>query len=254
MPKKRLDELCLEQGIASTLKEAQALIIAGKVTVEGQVSTKPGMVFRDMSTITSVTNPCPYVSRGGLKLQAALEQFHLDVCDRVVIDIGASTGGFTDCVLQRGARHVIAIDAGHGHLDWKLRNDPRVTCLERTNARYLDKTTLRSSIPEDILFPPSMVTIDVSFISLIKIVPAIHQIVGETVPFIVLIKPQFEAKRSEIESGGVVRNAETRRAIVDRVTTWLTNSGHQIIGGIDSPIAGPKGNVEYLCYFLSGKI
>ncbi|RTZ91467.1 MAG: TlyA family rRNA (cytidine-2'-O)-methyltransferase, partial [Deltaproteobacteria bacterium] len=187
-------------------------------------------------------NPLPYVSRGGLKLEAALKAFNLDVRDHVALDVGASTGGFTDCLLQHGAKRVYAVDVGYGQLDWKLRQDPRVIVIERTNARYLT----REIIPESI----QVATMDVSFISVTKIIPKIREFLSPGATLVCLVKPQFEVGKGEVGKGGIVKDPEKHRQVLEKIVTFCKELGFTILGWIPSPILGAKGNREFL---LAGK-
>lgn len=245
--KLRLDLLCVERGIAESRERARALILAGQVLVDGQVQSKAGTAIAADAEIVLKGEPMPYVSRGGLKLAGALDRFDLVIEGLVVLDVGASTGGFTDCLLQRGARHAICVDVGYGQLAWKLRQDPRVTNVERQNARNVDAEALRSRAPQD-AWPPELAVIDVSFISLTLVLPAVAAVLGGERPIVALLKPQFEAGRGELGKGGVVRDPEKRLAIIDRVLSWAREAGFEVVDGVDSEVAGPKGNVEYLVH------
>lgn len=210
--------------------------MAGLVRVAGEVRDKPGTLVEDSVPVEVSADPCPYASRGGLKLEAALDAFAIDPRGRAALDIGASTGGFTDCLLQRGAARVIAVDVGYGQLAWHLRRDPRVVVLERRNARYLQ--------PEDLPVVPDLATVDVSFISLRLILPAILRVVRPGSDVIALVKPQFEAGRGEVGKGGVVRDERVRRAAVEGVARFASATGFSVCGECESPLAGPKGNRE----------
>jgi 23S rRNA (cytidine1920-2'-O)/16S rRNA (cytidine1409-2'-O)-methyltransferase len=241
MTKERIDVLVAERGLTESRSKGQRLIRAGEVRVDGQIVDKPGTRVPVDAEITLEAKP-PFVSRGGKKLEAALARFPIDVSDAVIADVGASTGGFTDCMLQRGARKVYAIDAGYGQLHWKLRNDPRVVVMERTNARYLD------SLPEPIDF----VTADVSFISLNLILP---QAVGWLKPggqVMALIKPQFEAGPQDVEKGGVVRDSTVHRRVLEEVLGNAAELGLGLQGLMSSPLQGPAGNVEFLAWWQLG--
>lgn len=220
--------------------------MAGLVEVEGRRMDKPGSAVGRDAALT-VRGPAePFVSRGGRKLAAALDAFEVDVRDRVALDVGASTGGFTDCLLQRGARRVYAVDVGYGQLDHRLRQDPRVIVMERVNARHLPPDAL----PERV----DLVTVDVSFISLLKVVPALLPHLRPGGLLLPLIKPQFEAGRREVGAGGVVRDPELRRAVIEHVLAGLAELGLERLGCIDSPVAGPAGNIEALALLTrSGK-
>jgi len=217
---------------------AQALILAGKVRVGGDLASKPGTACPSDAQIEIVESDHPYVSRGGMKLAHALDQFHIAIVGAVAIDIGASTGGFTDCLLQRGAARVHAVDVGVGQLHWRLRNDPRVVVRERCNARYLK--------PDDFPERFNLAVMDVSFISLKKILPAIVSLLRPSADIVMLIKPQFEAGRREVGRKGVVRDPAIRRRILEDFWNAISEYGWTPIGLVASPIAGPAGNVEYL--------
>lgn len=238
--KERLDVLVARRGLAESREKAQRLIRAGQVSVNDQRATKPGIQYNETVSI-SVKQPPPYVSRGGEKLQAAFEAFDLDVTGLLCMDIGASTGGFTDCLLQHGAARVIAVDVGKGQLHWRLRNDPRVVVIEGLNARHLDPTEVPGT--------PGFATIDVSFISLTKVLPAVIGVVAPGAGIVALIKPQFEAGRAQVEKGGVVRAESVRQAVVDKIRQFIGQSpGLAWMGVCPSPLKGPAGNVEYLAY------
>jgi 23S rRNA (cytidine1920-2'-O)/16S rRNA (cytidine1409-2'-O)-methyltransferase len=247
--KKRLDVLLVEQGLAETRAQAQRLVRAGLVRVAGQVSDKPGTQVMVGAEVTLQARP-RFVGRGGEKLEAALARFGLDVAGVVAADVGASTGGFTDCLLQRGARRVYAIDVGYGQLDWRLRNDPRVVVMERTNARYLE------SLPE----PVGLVTADVSFISLRLILPVAVRWLPSPGPLggggegvvVALIKPQFEAGRREVGKGGVVRDPEVHRRVLEQVLGVAAGLDLGLRGLMPSPLRGPAGNAEFLGWWRLG--
>lgn len=242
--KKRLDVLLVERGLAPTRSKAQALVMAGEVLVDEQKADKPGTKIRTSAEI-SLVEPLPYVGRGGYKLAAALDAFGIEVAGRVCADVGASTGGFTDVLLQRGATRVYAIDVGYGQLDWKLRNHPRVVVMERTNARYL--TTLDE--------PVSLVSIDVSFISLKLILPSVQQWLvenGDAVDIVALIKPQFEAGRKQVGKGGVVKDPAVHYAVLADILGWAEKRNLIPAGIISSPISGATGNIEFLAWFRPG--
>jgi 23S rRNA (cytidine1920-2'-O)/16S rRNA (cytidine1409-2'-O)-methyltransferase len=240
--KERLDVLLVSRGLAESRSVAQKLILAGEVFVGDQRADKPGMSVAADAPIR-VRESLPFVSRGGNKLQAALDAFIMDVTGLVCADVGASTGGFTDCLLQHGAARVYAIDVGYGQLDWKLRNDPRVIVMERTNARYLD--TLRE--------PVDLVTIDASFISLTLILPAVTKWLQADGRVVTLIKPQFEAGREQVGRGGVVREAAIHADVLQRVLTWANEHGLTPTGLIRSPVLGPAGNIEFLARLERGR-
>jgi len=247
----RLDLLLLDLDLATSRQRAQALIAAGKVLVDEVPVTKARAQVPPDATVRVKAPDHPYVSRGGLKLAAALDTFDLGVEDLVVLDIGASTGGFTDCVLQRGARHVIAVDVGYGQLAWSLRQDPRVTCMERCNARRLTAAQVREALKNDSGWPPDMATMDVSFISLTKVLPAVKNVLGPGKPVVALVKPQFEAGRRDVGKGGVVRDPEARERAICKVLDWATAAGFEVLGRVDSTVPGPKGNVEALAWLTT---
>ena len=237
----RLDHLLVQRGLAASRSQAQALVLAGHVTVNEQPAPKPGArVPADIRV--SVHQPPPYVSRGGIKLEAALDAFQVSVTDAVCADVGASTGGFTDCLLQRGAARVYAIDVGYGQLAWKLRQDERVVVMEKINARYLE------ALPE----PVNIVTIDASFISLKLLFPAVVSWVTPGADVMPLIKPQFEAERDQVGKHGVVRAPEVHRGVLEKVTGYAMAWGLAVRGLIRSPITGPAGNVEFLMHLRQG--
>lgn len=251
-PKKekvRLDQRCVDLGLAPTRSRAQALIMAGKVLINGQLGTKAGTPVTMDTLITMRTADHPYVSRGGLKLEAALDAFQIPVKGCVALDVGASTGGFTDCLLQRGARHVIAVDVGHGQLHYRLRQDARVTCLEGVNARYLATEDLKTSLAQESLWPPNFATMDLSFISLTLVMSAVKNILLPHQPIIALVKPQFEAERHEVGNSGVIKDPIIREKAIQKVIAWAIDQGMKIEGRIPSPIHGPKGNIEELVLF-----
>jgi 23S rRNA (cytidine1920-2'-O)/16S rRNA (cytidine1409-2'-O)-methyltransferase len=238
MPKERLDVLVARRGLAESREQAQRLIMAGEVRVNGQVATKSGHRW-DESVGIEVRSPPPFVSRGGQKLAAALDHFALSVKGLVCLDVGSSTGGFTDCLLQNGAETVMAVDVGKGQLHWKLRNDPRVVVLEGRNARYLE--------PADLPLSPRFACADVSFISLTKILPAVKKVLVGPASVVTLIKPQFEAGRENVERGGVVRDPAIRADVVERIRAFGTDElGFGWVGVHESPLKGPAGNVEFL--------
>jgi 23S rRNA (cytidine1920-2'-O)/16S rRNA (cytidine1409-2'-O)-methyltransferase len=242
MARERLDKLVVDRGLAPTRARAQALILAGKVTVDGQVVSKAGTTVAMDAEVALREEDHPYVSRGALKLVAALDAFAVDPTGCVCLDIGASTGGFTDLLLRRGARKVYAIDVGYGQLAWSLRQDPRVVVLERENVRELDA----AKVPE----PCDLAVIDVSFISLTLVLPKVRELLrppaGKSV--IALVKPQFEAGREHVGKGGVVRDPAARQGAVDKVATWAAANGFTVGATIESPIHGPAGNIEILLH------
>jgi 23S rRNA (cytidine1920-2'-O)/16S rRNA (cytidine1409-2'-O)-methyltransferase len=240
----RLDQLLVQRGMAESREKAKAMIMAGEVDVDGLRADKPGHLFPSSSSITLKKIPHSYLSRGGLKLEAALDHFLIDVNGLTLLDIGASTGGFTDCLLRRGARKVIAVDVGYGQLHWKLRNDPRVRILEKTNARHL--------MPRDIGEDVNGAVIDVSFISLKIVVPPVSRLLLDNSFIVALIKPQFEAGKRRVGKGGVVRDPSVHREVIDDLGGFFEGQGWNVAGCIPSPISGPKGNREFLIYMKRG--
>jgi 23S rRNA (cytidine1920-2'-O)/16S rRNA (cytidine1409-2'-O)-methyltransferase len=237
-----LDALVVERGLAETRARAQAVILGGGITVDGIVTTKPGIPVPPDAVIALVSEPMPYVSRGGLKLEHALESFDLVVEGTVAMDVGASTGGFTDVLLKRGAVRVYAIDVGYGQLAWALRNDPRVVVMERTNIRHVE------SLPEEI----ELAVVDVSFISLRTVLPAFAPLLTERADVVALIKPQFEAGRGQVGKKGVVRDPLVWQRVLEDVLSAASASGWRIAGLERSPILGPAGNVEFLAHLRRG--
>lgn len=244
MKKERLDVLLVNRGMFESRAKAQAAVMAGQVLVNEQKIDKPGTPVAPEVTIRLLGNKLPYVSRGGLKLEKALQIFPISVEGKVVADIGASTGGFTDCALQNGAVKVYAIDVGYGQLAWKLRNDERVVNMERTNVRYLEA----DSLPEQV----DAATIDVAFISLDKILPAVHKILKPEGFVVALIKPQFEAGKENVGKKGVVRDAAVHEQVINNVISFAKSEGFGIAGLDFSPIKGPEGNIEYLLHMTLG--
>ena len=243
MNRTRLDTLLVDRGLVATRERARALILAGDVRVDGTVVTKAGTAVANEAELTLAAPDHPYVGRGGLKLAHALDAFGIVVADRLALDIGASTGGFTDVMLQRGARRVVALDVGHGQLDWKIRSDPRVVTLERINARTLTPAML----PEDArLF--DLVTMDVSFISLRHILPVVPGLLAADADVVALVKPQFEAGREEVGKGGIVRDDAVRARVVEEVAAVADRLGLARIAVVESPIAGMEGNREFLMH------
>lgn len=238
--KLRLDQLLFKKGITESREKARALILEGKIIVNGNKIEKPGTMVDENSEIRLCGETLPYVSRGGLKLEHAIREFSIDVKDKVVMDVGASTGGFTDCLLQHGAKKIYAIDVGYGQLAWKLRVDPRVVPIERTNIRYLS----RDKIPEDI----DIATVDVSFISLKLVIPKVLEFLHHKGEIVALIKPQFEVGKGEVDSGGVVRDSEKRLKTVEEIKKFFETLHLKVMGVVESPIRGQKGNIEYLIY------
>lgn len=244
MTKVRLDVEMVNRGLCPSREKARALILAGEVRINGMRAEKAGQEVAEEAEIVVVQDAVPFVSRGGLKLDKAIRTFPIDLHDRVCADIGASTGGFTDVMLKNGAKHVYSIDVGYGQLDWTLRNDPRVTVMERTNARFMDP----GWFPE----PISFASIDVSFISLRLILPPLYHCLPEGGETVALIKPQFEAGRSEIGKNGVVRDAAVHERVIRDIVAFSESIGFTVQGLSFSPITGPKGNVEFLLYIFKG--
>ncbi len=236
--KERIDKILVDRGLAQSRERARALIMAGKVVVAGHAAEKPGQMVPLDAEVRLKGEILPFVSRGGLKLQKALDEFNIDVHGLVALDVGASTGGFTDCLLQRGARKVLAVDVGYGQLAWKLRQDERVVNMEKTNIRYLT--------PDRLADVPDIAVIDASFISLAKVLPAVMALVCEGGPIIALIKPQFEVGRGEVGKGGVVRDAEKHREVIETISSFAAALGLKVGGITESPVLGPKGNREFL--------
>ena len=243
MKRVRLDTLLLERGLVTSRERARALILAGDVRVNGAVATKAGTGVAQDVEVTLATPDHPYVGRGGLKLAHALDVFHIQVEGKLALDIGASTGGFTDVMLQRGARTVVALDVGHGQLDWKIRSDPRVVTIERTNARALTETALPANARAF-----DVVTVDVSFISLRHILPVVPPLLLPGADVVALVKPQFEARRGEVGKGGIVRDDAVRQRVVEEVAVAADALGLTRVAVVDSPIAGMEGNREYLMH------
>lgn len=241
MSKKRLDIILTEGGYAPSREKAKIMLMSGIVYVNGQKEDKPGSTFDpEKITLEVRGETLRYVSRGGLKLEKALSVFPISLKGAVCMDIGSSTGGFTDCMLQNGAAHVYSIDVGYGQLDWKLRQDPRVTCMEKTNFRYLKA--------EDLDAVPNFASCDVSFISLSKILPAAAAILPAGAQMVCLIKPQFEAGREKVGKKGVVRDPSVHREVIEQAVGYARNDGFRLLGLDFSPIRGPEGNIEYLMH------
>lgn len=236
--KKRLDVLLTEQGYAETRSKAQAIIMSGLVYVDGQKADKPGISYEESVSLEVRGAVCPYVSRGGLKLEKALRDFGVKPEGYVCSDSGASTGGFTDCLLQQGASKVFAIDVGYGQLDWKIRSDPRVVVMERTNIRYVT--------PEQLGEPLDLSVVDVSFISLKIVLPAIKALLKPTGQVLCLIKPQFEAGKEKVGKKGVVRDPATHKEVLDSFVQLAQELDFRILGLTFSPVKGPEGNIEFL--------
>lgn len=239
--KERLDVLLVKQGLADSREKAKACIMSGEVFVNGIREDKAGSAFEESKVTIEVRGRAmPYVSRGGFKLEKALKQFPLSVRDKICMDIGASTGGFTDCMLQNGAAKVYSVDVGHGQLDWKLRTDERVVCMEKTNFRYMKQGDI-----EDFL---DFASVDVSFISLTKILVPARELLKDHGQMVCLIKPQFEAGREKVGKKGVVRDAAVHREVIEKVLDFAESSGFLVKGLDFSPIKGPEGNIEYLAF------
>ncbi|MCD6389256.1 MAG: TlyA family RNA methyltransferase [Desulfobulbaceae bacterium] len=239
----RLDKLLLVRNLAPTRQKAQALIVAGLVRVDGQPADKAGSMFSSDCRVEVKGPSCPFVSRGGLKLAKGLEYFRIDPAGLICADIGASTGGFTDCLLQHKAAKVYAVDVGYGQLDWKLRQDERVVVMERTNARYLQ--------PGDIEMNLDLAVIDAAFISLKLLIPPLLPFFAGPVSILALIKPQFEVGRGKVGKGGVVRDPVLHQEVIDDLLNFTKGLGLTDRGVTDSPILGPKGNREFLAHFVS---
>jgi 23S rRNA (cytidine1920-2'-O)/16S rRNA (cytidine1409-2'-O)-methyltransferase len=250
--KMRLDKLIVQRGLASSRERAQALVLAGRVLVNEQKIDKAGATVEEDAQLRMLGDDMPFVSRGGLKLARAIEHWQIDVRGKVCMDIGASTGGFTDCLLQNGAAQVIAVDTGYGQIDVKLRSDPRVRLLEKTNARYLTADLIW---PDGIeRRPVGFVAMDVSFISATLVLPAVVQCVRGSGPFqiVVLVKPQFEVGRENVGKGGIVRDPDAQQMAVERVRAMVTELGGIEVEVIDSPILGAEGNREFLLHARFG--
>ena len=244
--KERLDRVLVEKGLAGSRQRAQALIMAGRVLVEEKRMEKAGVKVDPDANIRIKGDDILYVSRGGTKLEKALREFRVEVGRKTVIDVGASTGGFTDCLLKQGAAKVYAVDVGYGQLAWKLREDPRVVCLDKTNIRYLS--------PEKITEPVDLAVIDTSFISLEKVLPKVSELLRESGEIVALIKPQFEVGKGQVGKGGIVRDADKQQDVVRRISGFAKKIGLFTAGVIESPIPGQKGNKEFFIYLKKGKV
>ncbi|MEJ2695027.1 MAG: TlyA family RNA methyltransferase [Candidatus Sulfobium sp.] len=238
--KERLDKVLVDRGIVKSRERAKALIMEGRVFVDGSRVAKAGAPVSADADVAVKGADIPFVSRGGLKLQAALDFFSIDPSGAVAMDIGCSTGGFTDCLLKRGARKVYGVDVGYGQFDWTLRKDPRVVLFEKTNIRYLD----RDAVGE----PVDLAVIDVSFISLLKVLPRAFQFLKENGSVLALVKPQFEVERGKVGKGGVVKDEAVRLSAVEKVRRGAEETGFSVIGDFQSPLPGQKGNREYFVY------
>jgi 23S rRNA (cytidine1920-2'-O)/16S rRNA (cytidine1409-2'-O)-methyltransferase len=235
----RLDLLLVQKGLAESREKARAMIMAGLVEVDKVAANKPGYLVAPLSNL-SVKKPLPYVSRGGLKLEAALDTFSLDVKDRVLLDVGASTGGFTDCLLQRGAKRVVAVDVGYGQFHWRLRQDPRVVLLEKTNIRNLTPAVVQEDLDGAV--------IDVSFISLKLVLPAVSQFLKPQAFVVALVKPQFEVGKGQVGKGGVVRDPALHQEVLNSLCSFFREVGWKVKEQMPSPVLGPKGNKEFLVH------
>lgn len=238
--KERLDVVLVEKGLCSSREKAKKMIMAGLVFVDHQREDKAGTMIDPDKEILVKEDPNPYVSRGGLKLHKAVKKYDIDLENKICMDIGASTGGFTDCMLQHGAKKVYSVDVGYGQLDWKLRSDERVVCLEKTNVRYITK----EQVPDLLDF----VSVDVSFISLLKVLPAVLPLMTGTTQMVCLIKPQFEAGRENIGKKGVVKDPKVHEEVIIKVTEAILELGFSLQALDYSPITGPEGNIEFLFY------
>ncbi len=238
--KERLDVLLVKKGLAESREKAKAIIMSGNVFVKGMREDKAGSMFDETADIEVRGHVLKYVSRGGLKLEKAMDNFDVVLEGKVCMDVGSSTGGFTDCMLQNGAVKVYSVDVGHGQLAWKLRQDPRVVCMEKTNIRYV--------VPEDIQEPPAFVSIDVSFISLTKVLPPVKQLMTPDGQIVCLIKPQFEAGREKVGKKGVVRDRAVHEEVIEKIADFAGSIGFELLNLEFSPVKGPEGNIEYLLH------
>ncbi len=239
-----LDQLLLDRALAEDLSAARAMILAGEVYLNGKLADKPGSCFSSSATL-HLREKCPYVSRGGIKLAAGLDYFQIAVDGAVCADLGASSGGFTDCLLQRGAKKVFAVDVGYGQLAWKLRQDPRVKVIERFNARRITPAEIDNAALD-------LAVLDLSFISLTTILPAVFRLFADKLAVVALIKPQFELPREDVEAGGVVKSPLLHNRAVEKIESFVRSAALTSHGVIVSPITGPKGNREFLIYITSG--
>ena len=240
MSKERLDVLLVSRGLAESREKAKAIIMSGNVYVDGQKEDKAGTSFNDKVNIEVKGNTLKYVSRGGLKLEKAMANFDVTLEGKICMDVGSSTGGFTDCMLQNGAVRVYAVDVGHGQLAWKLRNDERVVCMEKTNIRYVTP----DDIPDKIQFS----SIDVSFISLTKVLGPVKELLSDDGQIVCLIKPQFEAGREKVGKHGVVRDKAVHLEVINKVIEYAVSIGFEVLNLEFSPVKGPEGNIEYLLH------
>ena len=240
MAKERLDVLLVSRGLAESREKATAIIMSGNVYVDGQKEDKAGSNFPAEAVIEVRGNTLKYVSRGGLKLEKAMENFDVTLAGKICMDVGSSTGGFTDCMLQNGAVKVYAVDVGHGQLAWKLRNDERVVCMEKTNIRYVT--------PEDVADKINFSSIDVSFISLTKVLGPVKELLSDDGQIVCLIKPQFEAGREKVGKHGVVRDSAVHLEVIEKVIDFAISIGFEVLNLEFSPVKGPEGNIEYLLH------
>jgi 23S rRNA (cytidine1920-2'-O)/16S rRNA (cytidine1409-2'-O)-methyltransferase len=242
MPRERIDKLLVDRGLADSRTKAQALVMAGAVLVDEQLIHKPSELFSHDANIRIKESATQrYVSRAGTKLEAALREFNLDVSGFACLDVGASTGGFTDCLLQHGAKKVVALDVGHNQLDWKIRNDPRVEVREEVNARHLTSDDFAENF--------DLITIDVSFISLTKILPAVVPLLTKAGRIVALIKPQFEVGKGEVGKGGIVKDPSQHQRVISEVNAVAESLGLKVTGVMESPIKGADGNIEFLALY-----
>jgi len=237
MAKARLDKYLFDTDFAENIESAKALIMSGRVLVNGQKIDKAGALIEADADVRIIGEDIKYVSRGGIKLEKAISEFNINVKDKIALDVGASTGGFTDCLLQSGAKKVYAVDVGYGILAWKLRNDPRIVNIEKTNIRYLDKSFIKEKA--------EIITIDVSFISLTKVIPVVMDLLKPQGIIIALIKPQFELTKEEVGEGGIVRDVKKHEEAIGKIKNLSISLGLEIKGVIESPILGQKGNREF---------
>jgi 23S rRNA (cytidine1920-2'-O)/16S rRNA (cytidine1409-2'-O)-methyltransferase len=238
--KDRLDKILVDRGLVQSRERAKALIMEGNVCVDSVTVTKAGAMIKTASEIRLKKEEMPFVSRGGLKLKSAIEFFNVDLKDKTAMDVGISTGGFTDCMLQAGAKKIYGIDVGYGQVAWLLRNDPRLVLFEKTNIRYLPKEKITDEI--------DIITIDVSFISLTKVMPKVMEFLKKGGEILALVKPQFEVGKNEVGKGGIVREEEKRLSAVENIKKELEVLGLRILGFFESPVHGQKGNIEYFLY------
>ncbi len=243
--KERLDVLLVEKGLYESREKAKRAIMAGVVFADGQIIDKAGTPVSKSAKIFLKANDCPYVSRGGLKLAKAIDTFKIDLNGSITMDIGASTGGFTDCMLQKGAEKVYSLDVGYGQLDWKLRNNPRVINMEKTNIRYVKQ--------EDIKDDMDFISIDVSFISLTLVLPVAIRLLKENGTLICLVKPQFEAGRQQVGKNGIIKDKKIHMEVLEKITSFSKELGFSVGGLTFSPVKGAKGNIEYLLFLLKNK-